>query len=239
MLLWPNADPIGKRFRVGGGSTFMTVVGVVDDIRGRGFDGTPESAMYFAYPQTRETAYFTPRSMNLVIRTSVDPLRIANQVKAIVRSLDATVPVSNVRTLEQVVGVSVANRRFSTTLLGAFAGLALVLAGVGIFGVISYGVSERRFEIGVRMALGAARSRVLVTVLGEGIRMTLAGVAIGVAGAAAVLRVLRSLLVGVPVVDPVTFAAVASGLVIVALAASFVPARRATAISAMDALRGG
>jgi len=160
-------------------------------------------------------------------------------VKAIVRSLDATVPVSNVRTLEQVVGVSIANRRFSTTLLGAFAGLALVLAGVGIFGVISYSVSERRFEIGVRMALGAARSRVLVAVLGEGIRMTLAGVAIGVAGAAAVLRVLRSLLVGVPVVDPVTFAAVASGLVIVALAASFVPARRATAISAMDALRGG
>ena len=239
MLLWPNADPIGKRFRVGAGSTFMTVVGVVDDIRGRGFESTPEPAMYFAYPQTRETAYFMPRSMNLVIRTSVDPPRIANQVKAIVRSLDATVPVSNVRTLEQVVGVSVANRRFSTTLLGAFAGLALVLAGIGIFGVISYGVSERRFEIGVRMALGAERSRVLASVLGEGIRMTLVGVAIGIAGAAAVLRVLRSLLVGVPVVDAVTFSAVALGLVIVAVAASVVPARRATAVSAMDALRGG
>ena len=195
--------------------------------------------MYFAYPQTRETAYFTPRSMTLVIRTSGDPLRIVNRVKAIVRSLDATVPVSNARTLEHVVGISVANRRFTTTLLGAFAALALALAGVGIFGVISYGVSERRFEIGVRMALGAARSRVLVTVLGEGIRMALAGVAIGVAGAAAVLRVLRSVLVGVPVVDPVTFAAVASGLVIVALAASLVPARRAMAVSAMDALRGG
>jgi putative ABC transport system permease protein len=238
-VLWPNADPIGKRFRVGGDSTLMTVVGVVDDIRARGFDDVPEPAMYFAYPQTRATAYFMPRSMNLVIRTSGDPLRIANQVKAIVRSIDATVPVSNVRTLEQVVGVSVANRRFSTTLLGSFAALALVLAGVGIFGVISYGVSERRLEFGVRMALGAERSRVVASVLGEGLRMTLVGVAIGIAGAAAVLRVLRSLLVGVPVVDAVTFAAVAVGLVVVAVAASFVPARRATAISAMDALRGG
>jgi ABC-type antimicrobial peptide transport system permease subunit len=195
--------------------------------------------MYFAYPQTRETAYFTPRSMNLVIRTKGDPLGIANQVKAIVRSLDAMAPVSNVRSLEQIVGISVANRRFSTTLLGAFAALALVLAGVGIFGVISYGVSERRFEIGVRMALGAERSRVLVSVLGEGLRMTLVGVAIGIVGAAGVLRILRSLLVDVPVVDAVTFAGVAAGLVIVAVAASFVPARRATAISAMDALRGG
>ncbi len=238
-LLWPNADPIGKRFRVGGDSTFMTVVGVVDDIRARGFDDVPEPAMYFAYPQTRATAYFMPRSMNLVVRTSGDPLRIANQVKAIVRSIDATVPVSNVRTLEQVVGVSVANRRFSTTLLGSFAALALVLAGVGIFGVISYGVSERRLEFGVRMALGAERSRVVASVLGEGLRMTLVGVAFGVVGAAGVLRVLRSLVVGVPVVDLATFAMVAVGLVVVAVAASFVPARRATAISAMDALRGG
>ena len=239
-LLWPNADAIGKRFRVGGGdATFMTVVGVVNDIRSRGFDDTPEPTMYFAYPQTQKTAYVIPRSMNLVVRTVGDPLLVANQVKAIVRSLDATVPVSNVRTLEQVVGISVANRRFSTMLLGGFAALALVLAGIGIFGVISYGVSERRFEIGVRMALGAERSTVLASVLGDAIRMALVGVAIGVVGAAAVLRLLRSLLVGVPVVDVMTFAAVALGLVVVAALASFVPARRATAISAMEALRGG
>ena len=236
--LWPNADPIGKRFHLGGDSTLMTVVGVVDDIRARGFDDTPEPAMYFAYPQTEKTAYFMPRSMNLVIRTSGNPLAIANQVKAIVRSLDATVPVSRIRTLEDVVGTSVANRRFSTMLLGAFAALAMLLAGIGIYGVISYGVSERRFEIGVRMALGAERSLVLAGVLGDGIRMALIGVAVGVAGAVAVARVLRSLLVGVPVVDVTTFAAVAFGLVLVAAVASFVPARRATAISAMEALRG-
>jgi predicted permease len=236
--LWPNADAIGKRFRLGGDSTFMTVVGVVNDIRSRGFDDAPEPTMYFAYPQTRETAYFLPRSMNLVVRTVGDPLLIANQVKAIVRSIDATVPVSNVRTLEQVVGISVANRRFSTILLGGFASLALLLAGVGIFGVISYGVSERRFEIGVRMALGAERTTVLASVLGDGIRMALVGVAVGVVGAAVVLRVLRSLLVGVPVVDAVTFGAVALGLLVVAALASLIPARRATAISAMEALRG-
>jgi putative ABC transport system permease protein len=180
-----------------------------------------------------------PRSLNLVVRTAGDPLLVANQVKAIVRSLDATVPVSDIRTLEQVVGISVANRRFSTILLGGFAALALVLAGIGIFGVISYGVSERRFEIGVRIALGAERSTVLASVLGDGIRMALVGVGVGVVGAAAVLRVLRSLLVGVPVVDVATFAAVALGLVVVAALASLIPARRATAISAMEALRGG
>jgi putative ABC transport system permease protein len=236
--LWPNADPTGKRFRLGGASTFMTVIGVVNDIRARGFDDTPEPTMYFPYPQTHETAYFMPRPMSLVVRTTTEPLGIANQVKAIVRSLDATIPVSNVRTLERVVGTSVASRRFSTGLLGAFAGLALLLSGIGIYGVISYGVSERRFEIGVRMALGAERSTVLASVLGDGIRMALAGVALGVVGAGVIARVLRSLLVGVPVLDVPTFAAVASGLVVVAAIASLVPARRATTISAMEALRG-
>ena len=237
--LWPNVDPIGKRFRVGGDSTFMTVVGIVRDIRARGFHDTPTPTMYFPYPQTRETAYFMPRSMSLVVRTAGDPFAIAAQVKAIVRSLDATVPVSDVRTLEQVVETSVASRRFSTMLLGAFAALALLLAGIGIYGVISYGVSERRFEIGVRMALGAERSTVLASVLGDGLRLALAGVTVGVVGAVAVARTLRSLLVGVPVIDAPTLLAVALGIVVVAAVASLVPARRATAISAMEALRGG
>jgi len=237
--LWGDADPLGKRFRMGGGSTFMTVVGVVSDIRSRGFDDTPEPTMYIPYPQTRETAYTMPASMSLVVRTAGDPLAVARQVKAIVSSLDATVPVSSVRTLEQVVGTSVANRRFSTALLGAFAALALVLAAVGIYGVISYGVSERRFEIGVRMALGAERGAVLAAVLGDGVRMATAGVALGLVGSVGIARVLRSMLVGVPAVDVVTFGVVALGLVVVAAVASLLPARRATEVSAMEALRGG
>jgi predicted permease len=237
--LWGDADPLGKRFRMGGGSTFMTVVGVVNDTRSRGFDDTPEPTMYLPYPQTREAAYTMPASMNLVVRTAGDPLAIARQVKAIVTSLDATIPVSNVRTLEQVVGTSVANRRFSTALLGAFAALALVLAGIGIYGVISYGVSERRFEIGVRMALGAERGVVLASVLGDGVRMAVVGVVVGIAGSVAVARVLRSMLVGVPAVDLVTFGIVAVCLVAVAAVASLAPARRATEVSAMEALRGG
>jgi putative ABC transport system permease protein len=224
---------------MGGGSTFMTVVGVVNDTRSRGFDDTPEPTMYLPYPQTREAAYTMPASMNLVVRTAGDPLAIARQVKAIVTSLDATIPVSNVRTLEQVVGTSVANRRFSTALLGAFAALALVLAGIGIYGVISYGVSERRFEIGVRMALGAERGVVLASVLGDGVRMAVVGVVVGIAGSVAVARVLRSMLVGVPAVDLVTFGIVAVCLVAVAAVASLAPARRATEVSAMEALRGG
>jgi len=241
-VLWPErtpSDAIGQRFNVGGDSTYMTVVGIVNDIRSRGFGDTPEPTMYVPYPQTHETAIYMPRSMTLVVRTSGDPMAIANQVRAVVRSLDATVPVSYVRTLEQVVGTSVANRRFSTALIGAFAVLALALAGIGIFGVISYGVSERTFEIGVRMALGAERSRVMGLIVGDGLRMALVGIIVGVMGAAGVARAIRSMLVGVPTIDVPTLVAVAMLLTAVAAVASIIPARRAMAVSPADALRGG
>jgi putative ABC transport system permease protein len=236
--LWPNADPLGKRFRLGGDSTYMTVVGVVNDIRSRGFADTPEPTMYFPYAQTAKTAYFMPRSMSLVMRTSGDPMRVAGQLRALVRSLDPTVPVSNVRTLEQVVGTSVASRRFGTALIAAFAALALVLAGLGIFGVISYAVSERTFEIGLRMALGAEKSNVLALVVNEGVRVALIGIALGLAGSAAVARAIRSMLVGVPPVDVPTLLAVSAALTMVALVASLLPARRAAMVDPMEALRG-
>ena len=237
--LWATPDVLGKRFRLGGDSTFVTVVGVAKDIRARGFADTPEPTMYFAYPQTKEAAYFMPRSMSLVIRSSGVPLAVANQVRAIVRSLDPAVPISNIRTLEDVVGTSVANRRFNTTLIGAFAVLALVLAGIGIFGVISYGVSQRTFEIGVRMALGAERSKVLGLVLGDVVGMALAGIAIGLFGAAAVARAIRSMLVGVPTIDVPTLIVVSLTLVAVAVIACVIPAQRAMAVSPTEALRGG
>jgi putative ABC transport system permease protein len=239
-LLWPESpDALGKRMRLGGDSTYMEVVGIVGDIRSRGYHDTPEPTMYFPHPQTLETAYFMPRAMSLVVRTTGDPMLVANQVRQIVRSLDPTVPLSNPRTLEQVVGVSVANRKFSTILIIAFAALAMLLAGIGIFGVISYGVSERTFEIGVRMALGAERGRVLTLIVGDGVRMAVIGIVIGLLGAAAVSRAIRSMLVNVPTIDVATFAAVAAALGLVAVIASILPARRAMAVNPTEALRGG
>jgi putative ABC transport system permease protein len=237
--LWGSADVLGKRFRLGGDTTYVTVVGVAGDIRARGFTDAPGPTMYFAYPQTRKAAYFMPRSMSLVIRTSQDPLLLVRQVRAIVRTLDPAVPVSNIRTLEQVVGTSVSNRRFNTALIAGFALLALVLAGIGIFGVISYGVSQRTFEIGVRMALGAERSAVLALVLRDVVGMAVAGIAIGLLGAAAVARAIRSMLVGVPTIDIPTLVGVSLALTIVAVTACIIPARRAMAVDPTEALRGG
>jgi putative ABC transport system permease protein len=237
--LWPGANPIGKRLRVGNGQTFMTVVGEAADIRTRGFNDIPDPTMYVPYAQTHVSAYFMPRRMSLLIRTQNDPLHLAEEVRAIVHSLDAGVPVSNVRTLEQVVGTSIASRSFATLLIGAFAVLALVLAGIGIAGVIAYGVSQRSFEIGVRLALGAARTSTLQLVLRDSMRMALLGIVIGLAGAAWIAKALRSLLFGVSTVDVRTLAAVSAALLLVVLIATIVPARRAMAVDPTDVLRAG
>jgi putative ABC transport system permease protein len=240
-LLWPElSDVLGQRFRVGGQpSGPMTVVGIVDDIRSRGFRDTPEPTMYFPHSQTHLTAYFMPLNMWLVVRTSGEAMLVASHVRAIVKGITSTVPVSDIRTLERVVGTSVENRRFSTGLIAAFAALALLLAAIGIFGVISYGVSERTFEIGVRMALGADRGKVLRLIVADGMRMTVLGVTLGVIGAAGLARAIRSLLVDVPTIDVTTLLAVSLVLTVVAVLASLLPARRAMAVSPTNALRGG
>ena len=237
--LWPNDDPIGKRFRLGDGPTYMSVVGVVDDIRARGFHDTPEPAMYFPHPQTHQSAYFLPRAMNLVIRTSGNPMAVAQQVREAVRALDPTIPVSNIRTMDAVVGTSVASRRFSTALIAAFAALALGLAGLGIYGVVAYAVSERTLEISVRMALGAERATVLALVVRDGVLMASAGVGIGFVGALAATRAIKSMLVGVPAVDVLTLVAASATLIVVAFIASVIPARRAVNVHPSDVLRGG
>ena len=195
--------------------------------------------MYYPFPQVAKSGYFVPRSMSLVVRTQGDPLALAAAVRAVVAAADRTVPVSNVRTLEDVVATATANRSFSTTLIANFALLALLLAAIGIYGVMSYSVSERSFEIGVRMALGAEKSSVLAMIMADGLRMALAGVVAGLAGALAVARAIRAMLVGVSAVDLPTLAAVSLALIAVAAAASALPARRAMAVHPMEPLRGG
>lgn len=234
---WPGQDPLGKRFRLGGDSPFVTVVGVAGDVRSRGFDDTPEATMYFPYAQSGISAYAEPRQMKLVIRVERDPGAQAGAVRAILRSLDASAPLSEVRTLDEVVGTSLSNRRFTTTLLAGFALLALALAGIGTYGVVSYGVEQRGFEIGVRKALGAADQAVMVLIMSEAMRLALAGIAVGLIATAGVGRLIRSMLVDVPPIDPVSLAMTAALLAAVAAVAAMLPARRALRVSAAEALK--
>jgi putative ABC transport system permease protein len=237
-LTWPGASAVGKRFGLGNDAPFVRVVGVVGDIRGRGFGDVPEPTMYFPYAQSAKSAYVQPLSVALLVRVDGNPLAITRAVRDALLALDRTAPLSDVRTLEQVAGESLAVRRFNTMLLAAFAGLALVLAGIGTYGVISYGVSQRRFEIGVRIALGAHDRSVLALVMAEGMRLALIGLAIGLVAAIAIGRIIRAMLVDVGPVDSPSLALTAALLVIVAAVASFVPALRALRVSPLDALRG-
>jgi putative ABC transport system permease protein len=177
--------------------------------------------------------------MTVLLRTSGDPVALAGTVRQAVHELDGTVPVSDVRTLNEAVGSSFAGRRFSTLLLAGFALLALALTGIGIYGVISYGVSQRTYEIGLRMAMGAGAGAVLRLVISEGVRLAVIGLAIGLAGGVALSLIARSLLVGVTAFDAPTMLTVSGVLLAVAALASFVPARRAVGVSPTEALRGG
>jgi len=238
--LWPGVDPIGHTLKMfNDKSPWVTIVGLVGDVRARGIQDEVPPTMYFPYSQSGTSAYYQPLEMTLVVKTVGDPAAIAPAVRATIRSLDQRVPISHVETMDGVVTDSIASRRFTTLLLGAFAALALGLAGIGIYGVIAYGVSQRAFEIGIRIALGASRGSVIQLVMGEGVRMTAAGVVIGLAGAFLVTRLLGSLLVGVTVFDPLTVVGVVVALVSVASLACALPARRATAVSPTDALRSG
>jgi predicted permease len=236
--VWPGENALGKRFKLGGPAPYMTIVGIVRDLRSRGFDDAPEPTMYFPYTQAPTTAYYAPRSMAILVRVTGDPLSLSQTLQAIVHSLDRNVPVSEVRTLEQVVGTSVSTRRFNTGLLAGFALLALVLAGIGTYGVISFAVSQRSYEIGVRMALGAEDRSVLLLVMSEGMRLCVVGIAVGLLASVAVARAIRALLVDVPTIDMPTLAITTVMLIMVGLIASGLPARRALAVSPIETLRG-
>jgi len=230
---WPNQDPLGKHFSHDYQKPkWITVVGVVGDVREYGLDQDhPAPEAYFPEFQGQYS------EMLLIARTSTPPLNQLSAVSAAVHELDSQLPVYDPRELSAVVFQSSAEQRFVALLLGLFAGLALVLAAVGIYGVIAHSVAQRTHELGIRMALGAGSGRVLKMVLGEGLRMAAGGVVVGLAGAWGLTRFIASLLYGVKPNDPATFAFAPLVLILVALAACYVPAWRATKVGPIVALR--
>jgi predicted permease len=231
---WPGEDPIGKRFTAGNatrGGGAVTVVGVVGDVRHVALDARPEPELYRPHAQTPMGA------VTLALRTSGDPLASAGLARQVVSAIDANVPISDVRSMEQVMAESVARPRLIMSLLLVFAGVGVILGAVGVYGVIAYAVGERRREIGVRIALGAEPGRVAGAVLVQGVRYAAIGVAMGLAGAFAVTRVMRTLVFGVSTTDPLTFVGLSLFLVVVAALASYLPARQAARTDPMVALR--
>jgi putative ABC transport system permease protein len=234
--LWGDVDPLGKRIRYYTSdpkieSPWRTVVGVVADVRLRSLDAGGGMGFYVPEAQTPNSA------MTLAVRTAGEPAGIVPAVRGEIRSIDKDLAVFNVKTMDEWVGESILLRRFSMMMLGAFAGLALLLASVGIYGVISYTISQRTHEIGVRMALGAQPADILRMVVRQGMGLTLLGVALGLLGALALTRVMSGLLFEVSPTDPAIFAGISALLASVALLACLVPARRAIKVDPMIALR--
>ena len=234
---WPGQNVVGRRFKLGDPQEnvpWIEIVGVVADVRQMGLDEPVKAEMYFPYQQDPSYSY-APR--DLVIRTSGDTSGLVSSVRQIISEVDPDQPVSNIATMSDVLGVEAAPRRMGMIMLVAFASLALLLASLGIYGVLAYFVTQHTNEIGVRMALGANRFNILALVLKKGMALTLLGVAVGLAASFALTRLMSSLLFGVKASDPLTFVAVPLLLVLVALLACLIPARRATKVDPMVALR--
>lgn len=229
---WAGEDPIGKRLRFGdSGDDWMTVVGVAGDSRNIGLDSNPTPLIYIQYHG------FPLPFMGLVARSAAGAGVVASIVREQVKLIDPDLPLDRVVPMGEVVSESVAEPRFRTLLLGAFALMATLLAAVGVYGLISYSVTQRTREIGIRMALGAKPGQVMLPVVREGMTLGLTGVVIGLAGAFAATRVLSSFLFGIEATDPVTFAGVALLLLAVAFIASYIPSRRALRVDPITALR--
>jgi putative ABC transport system permease protein len=236
---WPGENPLNKRFKlgpVGSPRPWITIVGVIGDIKDMGLEAPAKAEMFLPYQQLPDMLWNMPR--DLIVRVTGDPMSVAAAARQAIWSVDPGQPVSNIRTMDEILAEEVAQRRIGMTLLAAFAALALALASLGIYGVLSYSVAQRTQEIGVRMALGAGRKEVLRIVLADGMRLATAGVVIGLGVSLALTRLMAGLLFGVSASDPLTLAGVTLLLITVALVACFIPARRATKVDPMAVLRG-
>ncbi len=238
---WPTDDPIGKRIRLSWNTTDLSpwaeIVGVVSDVPLRRLNEEPLPEAYFSLAQGQQMCNWMATGMSLVIRTDSDPLMLSDTVRREAQALDSGVPIFAVRTVEQVLSRTVAQPRFNLILLGLFAAVALLLAAVGIYGILANTVRARTHEIGIRLALGASRSDIFRLIVGQGMVLTIAGVALGLGVAFALTRYLESLLFEVKPTDPLTFGGVALLLAGVACLACYLPARRAMQVDPMVALR--
>jgi putative ABC transport system permease protein len=236
---WPHEDPIGKRFTFGppAGATDTTlrewiqVVGVVGHTKQEGLDAENRLQLYLPYRQSGRAM------LTFAVRTAGAPEQYVNQVRRAVQSVDPEQPLSNIRTMDELISRSVGQRRLSMMLLSLFSGIALVLASVGIYGLMSYSVAQRSRELGVRIALGAERLDVLRLVLRQGMSLALTGIVIGVGAAFGLSRLIESQLYGIHATDPTTFIAVAVLLGLTALTANLIPAWRATRVDPAVVLR--
>ena len=232
---WPNQDPIGKRISPDGAGfspgVWLSIVGIVGDVRHSTLDATPKPEVYWAYPQ------YPVRSVTFVLRTAIEPMSLADATRKEIWAVDKDLPISSLQTMEGLISASIAQQRLYLWLMGGFAAVALLLAAVGIYGVTSYAVAQRSHEIGVRMALGAQQNDVLKLVVGQGARLALIGLTIGLIVGAALTRLIKSLLYGVSATDALTFSLVSLLLAAISLLACYLPARRATKVDPVVALR--
>ena len=228
---WPSATAVGKRVRFDPQSPWITIVGVVGDVRQYGLDKDPPPILYIPYAQ------FPVPFTNVVVRSMAAPGTVAGILRNAVAALDPDLPADEITTLQTVLDRSVDEPRFRATLLGAFAVTALLLAAVGVYGLVSQSVTERTREIGIRIALGAQPRQVLGALVREGLVLALAGIGLGLIGALLAVRVIASFLYGIGASDPMTLGSVALLLLLVALAASYIPSRRALRVDPMAALR--
>lgn len=232
--LWPGQDPIGKRIHIvefASKDPWQTVVGVVGRVKQDSLDSNPRIAFYVAHRQ------FPTRAMTVALRSRTDPAAMLSSIKSALQNLDPDLPMYRVRTMDQQVNESLARRRFLTMLLGIFAGIALVLAAIGIYGVMAYLVNQGTRELGIRIALGASQRNIVSLVVRQGMALAFSGVVIGLAAALILTRLIRSQLFGVQTTDPSTFGGISLLLVTIALLASYLPAQRAARIDPLVSLR--